>query len=147
MADLDHFKDFNDACGHLAGDECLRKVADVLARVARRVTDLPARYGGEEFTVLLSDTPWDTAVALAEAMRVAVESLGISPPGTPSATAVTLSLGVAMAYPHDGVDKQGLISAADEALYRAKREGRNRVEASVGFPGDILAPVATTLPI
>jgi diguanylate cyclase (GGDEF)-like protein len=137
MADLDHFKDFNDACGHLAGDECLREVARVLASAARRVTDMPARYGGEEFTVLLSDTTWDAAVALAETMRLAVESLGISPPGAPSATRVTLSLGVAMATPHDGVDKQGLISAADEALYRAKREGRNRVEASVGFPGDV----------
>lgn len=145
MADLDHFKEFNDACGHLAGDECLRKVAAVLAQAARRVTDLSARYGGEEFAVLLSDTTWDSAVTLAEALRVGVESLGISPPGTGSAAVVTLSLGVSMTYPHEGADPHDLIRAADEALYRAKRKGRNRVETEGGPPDDVQTPSVGTV--
>ena len=144
MADLDRFKEFNDASGHLAGDECLRKVATVLAQAARRVTDLSARYGGEEFAVLLSDTTWDSAVTLAEALRASVEALGISPPGTGSANVVTLSVGVSMAYPHEGADAQGLIRAADDALYRAKRKGRNRVETDGGRPGDVQATVVST---
>lgn len=133
MADLDHFKAFNDTCGHLEGDECLRKVAAVLARATRRAADLSARYGGEEFAVLLSDTTWEAAVALAEVLRGGVESLGIAPRGAGSAaTRVTLSLGVAMASPHEGADPHDLIRAADEALYRAKRKGRNRVETDRG---------------
>jgi diguanylate cyclase (GGDEF)-like protein/PAS domain S-box-containing protein len=145
MADLDRFKEFNDACGHLAGDECLRKVAVVIARAARRITDLSARYGGEEFAVLLSDTTYDSAATLAEALRAGVESLGISPPGTGSAGVVTLSVGVSMAFPHEGADAQDLIRTADDALYRAKRNGRNRVETDNGRPGGVQAPVLTTV--
>lgn len=143
MADLDHFKEFNDACGHQAGDECLRRVAAVLGRAARRVTDLTARYGGEEFAVLLPDTSWEAAMTLAASLRAAVESLGISPPGTGSAAVVTLSLGVAVAYPHEGTDPQGLIRAADEALYRAKRKGRNRVEVAGSHTNGAESPDAT----
>jgi diguanylate cyclase (GGDEF)-like protein/PAS domain S-box-containing protein len=148
MADLDHFKAFNDTCGHLEGDACLRKVAAVLARATRRAADLSARYGGEEFAVLLSDTTWEAAVALAEVLRVGVESLGIAPRGAGSGTTrVTLSLGVAMACPHEGADPHDLIRSADEALYQAKRKGRNRVETERGRTAEtqaaVVAPAST----
>ena len=130
MADLDWFKAFNDTRGHLEGDECLKRAGEVLRAVARRPTDLAARWGGEEFSVVLAETDLEGAVAVAEEVRRGVELLAI-PHGAPSAgPVVTISLGVAVVLPKEGVRLEDLLSAADGALYASKRAGRNRVTAA-----------------
>lgn len=135
MADVDHFKAFNDTLGHQAGDDCLRAVAAALGTVARRPGDMAARFGGEEFVVLLYACEPADAVGLAEAARASVEGLAIAHAASPSADHVTLSIGVAGCLPgRAGADSAirdpaGLIRAADDALYDAKRGGRNRVAA------------------
>jgi len=119
MLDVDHFKKYNDAYGHPAGDEVLKKVASIL-RNCTRAGDCTARYGGEEFAVLLSGKGGDTALQLAERIRervAAEEFVGGK---------VTISGGIAE-FPHHGHTAEAVISSADEALYEAKREGRNRV--------------------
>jgi diguanylate cyclase (GGDEF)-like protein len=124
MVDLDHFKKINDEFGHLRGDEVLRRVAGTLVSNVRRL-DTVARYGGEEFVVLLPDSERAQALMVAEKLRAAVAGLEITPP-------LTISIGVAM-FPEDAGmtatpdDTQALIDAADRALFRAKRSGRNRV--------------------
>jgi diguanylate cyclase (GGDEF)-like protein len=128
MLDIDYFKDFNDTNGHLAGDERLRQVAQALARTLGRAGDLVARYGGEEFVVLLPGMGAADAKALAERLRLSVEGLGLSHNASPVARVVTLSVGVATAVAEEGTSPALLLASADEALYRAKREGRNRVE-------------------
>jgi diguanylate cyclase (GGDEF)-like protein len=129
MIDLDYFKNYNDTYGHQAGDDCLKQVAFVLSNFARRVSDLVARYGGEEFMVVLgNNTPLHAAVALAEKMREAVEDLKIEHANSEVSDCVTISLGVASGIGDPKGDKSALIEAADQALYEAKREGRNRVK-------------------
>ncbi|MFA5685512.1 MAG: diguanylate cyclase [Lysobacteraceae bacterium] len=132
MADLDAFKAYNDALGHLAGDDCLRQVAAVLARQAVRPADLVARYGGEEFVVVLPDTELSSARHLAEQMRAAVEGLELAHPAAPVTGRVTLSLGVAALVPFGEVPPTELIERADRALYRAKQAGGNRVVVAAG---------------
>jgi diguanylate cyclase (GGDEF)-like protein len=122
MIDVDHFKDFNDRFGHLAGDMALKHVAELLS-ADRRVNDIVARYGGEEFAVLLPDTPRDAAARLAEQMRARIQSATLGE----NDMSVTISIGVA-ACPLDADAPQPLLQAADDALYQAKRNGRNRVE-------------------
>ena len=119
MLDVDHFKKYNDTHGHPAGDEVLKKVANIL-RNCTRAGDCTARYGGEEFAVLLSGKSGDTALQLAERIRervAAEEFVGGK---------VTISAGIAE-FPQHGHTAEAVISSADEALYEAKREGRNRV--------------------
>ncbi|MBV1856677.1 GGDEF domain-containing protein [Catellatospora tritici] len=123
ILDLDRFKKINDEHGHLAGDAVLRQVAQVLQREIRP-TDLAARLGGEEFAVVLPDTDRDTAVAIAERLRAAVASTPAAHQG--EVLTVTTSAGV-VAYPHDGQTTATLVKRADDALYSAKRAGRNRV--------------------
>jgi len=129
--DLDCFKAYNDNYGHQAGDDCLRRVAKKISMCARRAGDTSARYGGEEFVVLLSGTESSHAAMVAEEVRAAVEALGIEHPHSTVADVVTLSAGFATINPALD-DKSGvlLVEAADEALYRAKRGGRNRVECT-----------------
>lgn len=127
LADLDFFKAYNDSCGHLAGDECLRRVAHALAAVARRTADVVARWGGEEFAVLLPGTDLKGAAAVAEAMRLAIQDLAVAHPASPVAAVVTASFGVAAIVPREGTEKEHLVAATDAALYAAKGEGRNRV--------------------
>jgi diguanylate cyclase (GGDEF)-like protein len=127
IADIDHFKSFNDRYGHQAGDDCLRRVAQELAQTIKRPFDLVARYGGEEFAVLLPDTPGLGAERLAEAMRNAVECLNIGNIHAKDARRVTISAGVAAVVPQPGSEPGSLIAVADGCLYRAKRDGRNRV--------------------
>ncbi len=119
MLDVDHFKKYNDAHGHPAGDEVLKKVANIL-RSCTRAGDCTARYGGEEFAVLLSGKSGDAALQLAERIRerVAAEDF--------VGGKVTISGGIAE-FPHHGHSAEAVISSADEALYEAKRQGRNRV--------------------
>jgi diguanylate cyclase (GGDEF)-like protein len=118
MVDVDHFKDYNDAHGHVAGDEALKRVATVL-RGALRDGDSVARYGGEEFFVLLPESAATAAADFAKRARAALEKH--APPAGP----VTLSFGIA-AYPANGDSGEALIRAADAALYEAKRGGRDR---------------------
>jgi diguanylate cyclase (GGDEF)-like protein len=127
MLDLDHFKQINDEYGHQQGDEVLAMVADVLREFSRDI-DAPARYGGEELAVILPQTDSEGAEQLAERIREAVERLEIPRvDGGTGSLRLQASFGVA-ALPENAVDRAGLIAAADAALYRAKRAGRNRVE-------------------
>lgn len=131
LVDVDHFKAFNDTHGHLAGDEALRRVARVLANGSKRPGDLLARYGGEEFVLVLPNTDREGAVAHADHLRIAVANAPITDiDGTP--LQVTVSMGVAAVRGHTGdlEESAALVMQADEALYRAKSEGRNRVVAS-----------------
>jgi diguanylate cyclase (GGDEF)-like protein len=125
MIDIDHFKAFNDRYGHVAGDMCLRTVAEALARSARSAA-IVARYGGEEFALLFAATAMDRALDIAETLRAAIERLGLAHQGAPSGH-VTASVGVASLRVADGEAPRMLIEAADAALYGAKRRGRNAV--------------------
>lgn len=129
MIDVDHFKAYNDIYGHQAGDQALRRVARTIAGIARRPLDLAARYGGEEFGVVLSHTDLDDARHLGEQTRREVADLAIPHSGSREPGVITVSVGVASIVPHRDVEIGTLISVADRALYRAKRDGRNRVEA------------------
>jgi len=126
LIDIDHFKKFNDAYGHQAGDECLKWVAAFLATVARRPGDLVARYGGEEFAVVLPGAGLRGAVKMAEKMRLAVAGMKIEHSASPLGR-VTISLGLASRPRGVRGEPEQLIEAADKALYRAKAGGRNRV--------------------
>jgi diguanylate cyclase (GGDEF)-like protein len=126
LCDADSFKAYNDHYGHLAGDECLRKIATVLAKCCRRTTDLIARYGGEEFALVLPDTPIDGAVRLVETAREALGFMAIEHARSEVADRVTISVGIT-AFVHGRDTKpDDLIARADEALYRAKHTGRDR---------------------
>jgi diguanylate cyclase (GGDEF)-like protein len=129
LADIDGFKAYNDALGHQAGDDCLRRVATVIAEGVRRAGDTVARYGGEEFAVLLPDTDAAGAATLAERIRSAVEQRSLPHPTMPGG-GVTISVGVSTATGKEGVDPAALVRAADAALYEAKRAGRNRVRVA-----------------
>jgi diguanylate cyclase (GGDEF)-like protein len=126
MVDVDWFKRVNDAMGHPAGDELLRRLAVVLG-TGLRATDLLARYGGEEFAVVLPETPRSEATAVAERMRAAVEEQVNA--GQRWTQKVTVSIGVAT-WPENGKTAQTLLVAADEAMYAAKHQGRNQVVTS-----------------
>lgn len=127
IADIDGFKQYNDALGHPEGDRCLAAVAGVFANSVSRAGDLAARYGGEEFVVLLSAADHAAAMSFAEGLRTACEALAIPHPASPLGPVVTISLGVASCIPSDEISAASLVSQADAALYRAKQEGRNRV--------------------
>lgn len=126
MLDIDHFKDFNDHYGHLAGDDCLRMVSNALRATIRRAPDILARYGGEEFVVILPDTDIDGAMILAERLRKAVEAIDFTQLAPGLQTRVTVSAGVAAVQADEAGSPQGVIERADKALYAAKRSGRNR---------------------
>jgi diguanylate cyclase (GGDEF)-like protein len=131
IADVDHFKQFNDTYGHQAGDDCLRSVAQALAGQVHRPGDLVARYGGEEFGVILPETDLGGAISLAEGMRHAVEALAIPHMNSSVAPVVTLSIGVASMRTGGEAQAELLLRAADRALYAAKRSGRNRINCQV----------------
>ncbi|MGN6224601.1 diguanylate cyclase [Pseudoxanthomonas sp.] len=125
MMDLDHFKAFNDLHGHVGGDTLLSGFGQLLLRLAR-AEDIACRYGGEEFTLILPETDAETARERAESIRAAVAAMRIRHMGQ-ELPAVTVSIGVA-SFPLNGREGESLIRHADEALYRAKRGGRDRVE-------------------
>jgi diguanylate cyclase (GGDEF)-like protein len=126
MIDIDHFKALNDARGHQAGDDCLRRVASLCAGTLRRAGDCFARYGGEEFSAIFFNADLRAAESLAMRVREVVESDG----------QVTISLGVAATVPHAGATAGDLVAAADAALYRAKESGRNCVMTAINTAGD-----------
>jgi diguanylate cyclase (GGDEF)-like protein len=128
FCDIDHFKLFNDTYGHQMGDDCLVRVAHAMDEALNRPADLIARYGGEEFVALLVDTDAEGARLVAERMREQVERLGIEHQASPAAPCLTVSLGVATLKPEAGLRPEDLVSRADQALYAAKQNGRNRVE-------------------
>ncbi|MFH1059027.1 MAG: diguanylate cyclase [Pseudomonadota bacterium] len=125
MVDVDQFKAYNDKWGHLAGDDCLRQVARTLVRGVKRPGDLVARYGGEEFVVLLPETDAAGAMVLAEQLRVDLQALGLEHPGSSVAPVVTISLGAAALAPGPAEEPSRVVQMADQALYRAKHQGRN----------------------
>ncbi|MBF0235068.1 MAG: diguanylate cyclase [Desulfamplus sp.] len=129
MMDIDHFKLYNDHYGHAAGDVCLRRVAQTLMQSCTRPLDIVARYGGEEFVALLSQTDKEGALYLAEQMRAAVEELSIPHDYSSVCKVVTLSVGVAT-YGRESIktDLLHLLQCSDQALYHAKKQGRNRVQ-------------------
>jgi len=131
LMDVDRFKAYNDIYGHLAGDECLRMLTRILSASMRRPGDLLARYGGEELGALLPVTEAAGAWEVAEAARLAIQAAGIPHEGSLPEGVVTLSIGVATAYPTPAMDLdigiERLLRAADRALYVAKNGGRNRV--------------------
>lgn len=127
MIDIDYFKVFNDTYGHQEGDECLKIVAQTLSATIKRSNDLVARYGGEEFVVILPQTDLEGAAVVAEKLRKQIEALRITHMYSKSSPYVSISLGVACSKPAFSSHPEELIRTADQALYRAKREGGNRV--------------------
>lgn len=144
LLDVDRFKLFNDTYGHPQGDTCLRKVAGAVAASVRRPGDLVARYGGEEIAVILPNTSSEGAEILAQEIRSSVEAIRLSHVANLPFSVVTVSIGSASVEPAVAIDvlPEALLAAADEALYRAKRGGRNRVVCSHSVP-----PPATLPPI
>ena len=130
MLDIDDFKQVNDLHGHQRGDEVLAHVAEVLRKLSRDI-DTTARYGGEELALILPETDLDGAALLAERVREAIESIHVAGARGSGSLQVTASFGVAAA-PQNGSDREALVAAADAALYRAKRAGKNRVETTLG---------------
>lgn len=127
VIDIDFFKNFNDEYGHPEGDRCLRAVADALNGEQKRAGDYVARYGGEEFVVLLTHTGLHGAAAFAEKLRHRVEALNLVHRGSPFGH-VTISVGVATNVPERRSRPEGLVVAADQAVYQAKNNGRNQVQ-------------------
>lgn len=130
IIDLDYFKPYNDTLGHQAGDECLREISAILQERVRRAGELVARYGGEEFMVVASDANLERAQQFAESIRAGIADAAIAHP-TAALGIVTASIGVVARVPQRGEQSDRFVTEADEALYRAKQAGRNRVE-SVG---------------
>ncbi|MEW6766093.1 MAG: diguanylate cyclase [Pseudomonadota bacterium] len=127
MIDIDHFKAYNDGLGHLAGDECLRQVADILRMSCQRPDDLVGRVGGEEFMVILPDTPLEVAETKLELAQSRLAQRNLP---HPRGGQVTFSAGIAcLIHDHRPNQAEALVEVADKALYRAKRAGRNRIES------------------
>ena len=127
MIDIDFFKLYNDSHGHLAGDECLKKVAAALQQGLQRPADLLVRYGGEEFMALLPDTVLEGALSVGSTIHAAVAAVGLQHGSSTVSPHVTVSIGIASTVPSLDMPVEWLIAAADRALYRAKQEGRNRI--------------------
>jgi diguanylate cyclase (GGDEF)-like protein len=127
LVDIDHFKAINDHYGHLAGDACLRRVADVLSKTLRRASDVVARYGGEEFAIILPHVEESNAAKVAEMICCEVLDLKIENENSSASEFVTLSIGGCTRYAADLKSAAEMIRAADGALYSAKQQGRNRV--------------------
>ena len=127
ILDIDFFKNYNDYAGHAMGDRVLQNVASALVNGMRYTSDLVARYGGEEFALLMPDTDIADATSLAERLRIAIGELAIPHPDSTAADHITVSFGGATLRPGSPESAVDLLKAADDNLYRAKHEGRNRV--------------------
>jgi len=129
MADVDYFKRYNDLYGHMAGDRILKAIADAILSVPQRPGDIVARYGGEEFVILLPHTSSDQAKHVSDRIRAKIAALNLPHESSPYRR-LTISVGSASLIPGEGVQPSVLLKGSDEALYEAKRNGRNRVELS-----------------
>ncbi len=128
LCDIDYFKQYNDSCGHIAGDDCLRKVAQAIAQsVQQHPTNLVARYGGEEFVMLLPSIDTFEAEQVAGILQERIQALQLPHPNSPVSSFVTASFGIATVIPSDAGSIEALLTKADQALYQAKRQGRDRV--------------------
>lgn len=127
MMDIDHFKQFNDNYGHQAGDVCLVQIAQALSETIVRKSDFVARFGGEEFVCILPNTSIDNAAVIAEKLRLSIIALQIPHAFSSAENIITISLGVAAIIPERNSSCETLIKAADDALYRSKKSGRNKV--------------------
>ncbi len=127
LCDVDYFKYYNDYYGHLAGDDCLRKIAQTIKETVKRSADLVVRYGGEEFAVILPNTSGKNAEKVVELIRTAIHKLHINHSASRVSKYVTMSMGVASVIPTQVESPQSLIAKADEALYYAKEKGRDRI--------------------
>lgn len=138
MVDIDHFKNYNDNYGHLAGDQCLRRVSSVLSRCVRRAGELVARYGGEEFVLLLPGADMAHACEIAQMCLDLMQQECVAHTASPTSVYVTLSIGVACALPDAMLDDPAsLVNAADAAMYRAKSSGRAHYEVADQADWDI----------
>lgn len=126
MLDIDYFKSYNDRLGHLAGDDALRQVSEVLPNSLQREGDSAYRYGGEEFAIILADTGLEGGMHVASRVQQRLEALNLAHPASPLGR-LTLSIGLAVAEPGSGESPDQLAAHCDQALYRAKHEGRNRI--------------------
>jgi two-component system chemotaxis family response regulator WspR len=129
MIDIDFFKPFNDTYGHQGGDDCLKKVANALGKIACRNSDLAARYGGEEFAIVLPLTNESGSLSIGERLRAGIENLKIPHEASQVESTVTISLGCATLIPDKDTTPEMLIEMADKALYNAKDSGRNKLVA------------------
>lgn len=134
IMDIDHFKLYNDCYGHVAGDDCIIKVADAIQQSLSRPGDIVARYGGEEFIAVLTDTREDGAYHVAERIRQNVEALKIRHRESPTSRYITVSIGGAVINHTAGTHLRDQINAADKALYASKQGGRNRVTVKAFSP-------------
>lgn len=134
LCDIDYFKQYNDRYGHLAGDDCLRKIAQTINKTVKRSADLVARYGGEEFAIILPNISGKNAAKVAELIHRAISQLQINHLTSTVSQYITISIGVASVIPTQGESPKTLIAKADNALYQAKEEGRDRI---VFFDQDI----------
>lgn len=127
LLDIDYFKQYNDSYGHLAGDECLRIISGCVRQACKRPADIAARYGGEEFCCVFPETNLEGAIKIAESLSRAISIANIVHEGSPTYGKITVSMGVASTIPRND-SPNALISKADVALYKAKDNGRNRIE-------------------
>ncbi|HLO88556.1 MAG TPA: diguanylate cyclase [Nostocaceae cyanobacterium] len=137
LCDIDYFKQYNDTYGHAAGDTCLKLVAQALKTTVQRSTDLVARYGGEEFVIILSNTDREGAIQVANKIHEAIKLLQIPHSASAVQTYVTMSIGIATVIPRGDMVYSSLIEAADQALYQAKSQGRNRSFISINYSNPI----------
>lgn len=127
LCDVDYFKQYNDYYGHLQGDECLKQVAKAITQAVKRQTDLVARYGGEEFVVILPNTNLDGALQVAQFIQDEIRQLQIPHLKSEVSQFITFSLGISTIIPSNLVDSSTLVNRADQALYQAKQQGRDRI--------------------
>lgn len=145
LLDIDHFKRYNDALGHLQGDTCLQHVSRLLQEICQRPNDTAARYGGEEFALILPNTPKSGAMTFARACLQMLKSLNLYHPDSPVGPSVTMSGGITTCIPGEHTSIEELVMRADEALYIAKAKGRNQffsleLQQSTGTPADPVLP-------
>ncbi|AUC61993.1 two component signal transductions sytem response regulator with GGDEF domain [Cyanobacterium sp. HL-69] len=134
LCDVDYFKLYNDFYGHQAGDKCLKTVASIMDTIAKRSSDFLARYGGEEFAIILPNTPSQGALIIANTIKTEVENAHLVHHKSKISQYITLSLGVATVTPSCNYSPEDLLNSADKALYKAKKNGRNRVVADTLNP-------------
>lgn len=127
MADIDKFKEYNDRYGHVKGDQCLEMISAEIKKVMEETGDVASRYGGEEFICLIKNSDLKKAEYIAEKIRKSVEDLNIEHKGWAQYKIVTVSIGIAAVKPTSDLIPEKIINMADEALYRAKNSGRNKV--------------------